>query len=132
MNQYVQEWLSSAEMDIRNIEKIMDDEFLSPIMCFHAQQCVEKCFKAILESNKIDIPKTHDLIRLFAMVKKVNSWEIDLNVLQKLDDLYIESRYPSEFGLLPNGKPNLEDVREFYDFAKIIFETTKQSGTISE
>jgi len=38
-----------------------------------------------------------------------------------LDDLYIESRYPGYLGLLPNGKPSLEDAKEFYDFALMIF-----------
>ena len=126
MSQFSKEWLLSAEMDIRNIEKIIDDEFLSPIICFHAQQCVEKCLKALLEANRVDIPKTHDLLKLFGILKKVKHLKIDLNILQKLNDLYIESRYPNEFGLLPSGKPTLEDAREFYDFAKMIYEDVKQ------
>ena len=39
----------------------------------------------------------------------------------KINDLYIDSRYPGDLGLLPYGKPTLEDVKEFYDFAKEIF-----------
>jgi len=39
----------------------------------------------------------------------------DLEVIKKiLDELYIDSRYPGNFGLLPNGKPTLEDADEFY------------------
>ncbi len=37
-----------------------------------------------------------------------------------------QSRYPNEFGVLPSGKPTLEDAREFYDFAKMNYENTKQ------
>jgi HEPN domain-containing protein len=126
MSQLDKEWLLSAEMDIRNIEKIIDDEFLSPIICFHAQQCVEKCLKALLEANKIDTPKIHDLLRLFGILERVKHLEIDLNILQKLNDLYIETRYPNEFGLLPSGKPTLDDAGEFYEFAKMIYEKAKQ------
>jgi len=34
-----------------------------------------------------------------------------------LDELYIDSRYPGDMGLLPHGKPSLEDAQEFYDFS---------------
>lgn len=40
--------------------------------------------------------------------------------------LYIESRYPGAFGFLPEGKPSLEDVKQFYDFAKQIYEIVKK------
>ena len=49
--------------------------------------------------------------------------EFDSDMLYTLDGLYIESRYPGEFGLLPNGKPSLADVRSFYDVAVSIYET---------
>jgi hypothetical protein len=41
-------------------------------------------------------------------------------------DIDIESRYPNEFGLLPSGKPTLDDAGEFYEFAKKIYEKAKQ------
>jgi HEPN domain-containing protein len=39
-----------------------------------------------------------------------------------LNKLYIESRYPSSFGLLPYGKPTLEDAKKFYEFANEVFD----------
>jgi HEPN domain-containing protein len=42
-------------------------------------------------------------------------------LLDDINDLYIDSRYPSSFGLLPHGKPSLEDAKEFYEFAQDIF-----------
>ena len=45
------DWLLSAEMDLRSIERMLDEEFLAPVACFHAQQCVEKSLKAILEEK---------------------------------------------------------------------------------
>jgi len=35
------DWLLSAEMDLRSIERVLDDEFLAPVACFHAQQFYE-------------------------------------------------------------------------------------------
>lgn len=49
------------------------------------------------------------------------SLEEDDELIQLLDSLYIESRYPGDMGLLPYGKPTLEDAKEFHSFAKRIF-----------
>jgi len=43
-------------------------------------------------------------------------------LLQLLDELYIDSRYPGDMGLLPYGKPTLEDAKEFYEFAQSVFD----------
>jgi HEPN domain-containing protein len=54
------------------------------------------------------------------MVK--NYIEIDNeDIFEDLNSLYIESRYPSDMGLLPYGKPTLEDAKEFYNFANKLF-----------
>jgi len=34
-----------------------------------------------------------------------------------LNKLYIDSRYPGEFGLLPTGAPTVDEAREFALFA---------------
>ena len=39
-------------------------------------------------------------------------------MLQTISDLYIETRNPGVFGLMPDGKLTLEDVKIFYEFAK--------------
>lgn len=76
----------------------------------------------MLEARNQLVPKTHSLNRLFALVGE-DIQEIDSDLLHTLDGLYIESRYPGEFGLLPNGKPSLGDARSFYDFAVSSYET---------
>ncbi|MBL0707806.1 MAG: hypothetical protein JJW00_02040 [Sulfurimonas sp.] len=42
-------------------------------------------------------------------------------VRASLDKLYIDARYPGNFGLLPYGKPTLGDAIIFHDIAKDIF-----------
>ncbi len=94
---------------------------VSLFAAFHSQQSVEKCFKAILEYNTDSTPKKHDILLLKSMVECYITID-DETILEDLNELYIESRYPGDMGLLPHGKPTLEDAREFYDFAKEIFE----------
>ena len=117
MNESAKAWLSSAKMDLENIRLIIDNEFLTPISCFHIQQCIEKSMKALLESKNAHVPKTHDLLRLYALITEYLKIDIDLILLQKINDLYIDSRYPGNLGLLPEGKPEVVEAKEFYEFA---------------
>lgn len=127
MNAVVKAWLESAEMDLENIRIITGNEFLTPVSIFHSQQCIEKVFKAVLELRGMAIPKTHDLLRLFSLVSDFFHSEIDIVVLQKLNDVYIDSRYPGDFGLLPDGKPSIDEAEGFYQFARSIFNIVKGS-----
>ena len=114
------EWLKAALLDLKSIEKIIDDEFLTPIAAFHAQQAIEKSLKAIIEYEKIEISKTHNLKRLYKKIEHII--ELDKNRLDFINELYIDSRYPGDMGLLPYGKPTLEDAKEFYEFAQSVFD----------
>ncbi|MBT5934556.1 MAG: HEPN domain-containing protein [Sulfurimonas sp.] len=114
------EWLKASRDDMLIIEQIINIEHLTHMVAFHAQQAIEKSLKALIEEYEIDIPKIHKLIRLKKILSDKLTIEND-ELLANLDELYIDSRYPGDMGLLPNGKPTLADAQEFYDFAKEIF-----------
>lgn len=80
---------------------------LTNIVAFHAQQSIEKTFKAVLEESRNDVPKTHSLVRLYALAKDKLNVEIDELLLAEINDVYIDARYPGELGLMPYGKPSL-------------------------
>jgi HEPN domain-containing protein len=42
-------------------------------------------------------------------------------MLDTLNLLYIESRYPNDIGLLPNGKPTIDEAVTFLNFSKEIY-----------
>jgi len=65
-------------------------------------------------------------LKLYGLVQELIPLEVDREILTDLDDLYIESRYPGEFGLLPNGKPTREDAQRFYRFAQSLYEQIKR------
>jgi HEPN domain-containing protein len=117
MNRISQEWLNAARDDLALILRILDDAQLTHLVAFHAQQAIEKCLKALLEANQDPVPKTHSLNRLFAL----NSGRIEepgADIIHALDELYIEARYPGELGLLPHGKPSLDEARRFFETAQ--------------
>ncbi len=115
------EWLKSADSDLRTIERILDDETLTHVVAFHAQQCVEKSLKALLEFLDRPVPKDHSTIRLYGLAADVLGMALDRDMLTDLDDLYINARYPGELGLLPYGRPSSDDARQFYGFAAEVY-----------
>jgi HEPN domain-containing protein len=115
------EWLKASKIDLDSIHYIINVEHLTPVVAFHAQQSVEKALKALLLFNDAKIPRIHSLNKLFKLVEeylKVDGFEL----IDMLDDLYIESRYPGDMGLLPYGQPTLDDAKEFHSFAQEIFD----------
>lgn len=111
------EWLKAANDDIVVLNEIIDNPMVTNLTAFHCQQCIEKCFKAVLEEHELRVSKIHSLMTLYEDVKKVYGVSVDEDVLDKLDKLYIDARYPSELGFLPYGKPTIGDAKEFYRFA---------------
>lgn len=43
-------------------------------------------------------------------------------MLDRLDAVYIEARYPGELGLLPYGKPTQAEAKDFYEFARQFYQ----------
>ncbi|MBW2608653.1 MAG: HEPN domain-containing protein [Deltaproteobacteria bacterium] len=95
------------------------------MVAFHSQQCIEKALKAVMEECGIDLVRIHNLERLLEIVKNYVKIDVDIVVIEKMDKLYIDSRYPADFGLLPDGKPAIEDAEEFYDAASRVYEVVK-------
>ncbi|MBF0205000.1 MAG: HEPN domain-containing protein [Desulfamplus sp.] len=126
-NNICMEWLKAAELDLESIKYLIVSEYLTPVVAFHAQQAVEKSLKALLEFKKIRIPKIHKLQTLVDLAE-VQCDEKEEDLLIMLDNLYIDARYPGDFGLLPDGKPTLNDAQEFYNFAS---ETTDDFELVS-
>lgn len=116
-------WLKFAEMDKITAEKILEEDGLSNIVLFHSQQMVEKSLKALLEENEADVPKTHGLKKLYFLIpeniKKIIN--IDQESLGLLDEIYIDSKYPSDIGLLPSGIATKEEARQIYEMALDIY-----------
>ncbi len=60
-----------------------------------------------------EIPKIHNLIRLYGIVRNHIQLSFDMEVFKQINETYIDTRYPSDIGLLPEGTPSLEKARFF-------------------
>ncbi len=69
--------------------------------------------------------RIHNLDRLFEIIRSYVELDVNMILTEQLDKLYTDARYPGELGLLPDGKPGLQDAKKFYDFAEYVYENIK-------
>jgi HEPN domain-containing protein len=114
-------WLQYAADDLKS-SKVLLSEGVYNIACFHAQQAVEKLLKAYIAAYEQPIPRTHNLIRLHKICEDLlgGTLELDDEKLLLLNDIYIDSRYPADFGVLPSGQPGEQEAKIAYCNAKDI------------
>lgn len=126
MRTITKEWLNSARDDLKIMEIIIQDESLTHQVAFHAQQAIEKSFKAIIEEFETGFIKTHSLETLFGKTKGLIPFDISLELMRELDQLYIDARYPGDFGLLSYGKPGKDDALKFQKAAVDFYDTVEK------
>jgi HEPN domain-containing protein len=94
----VQRWLSKAWNDLRTAQTMI--AVTSPpadTVCFHAQQCVEKCLKAFLTAANRHVEKTHDLTRLVELCSQVDQdFQRLRDIAVQLADYAVTGRYPDD------------------------------------
>lgn len=99
MKPLTEEWITKAEGDLSTAGRELRAR-KSPnydAVCFHAQQCIEKYLKAVLQEEEIEFGKTHNLS---ALLDKILSRHPHLETLrpslQILNAFAIDFRYPGE------------------------------------
>jgi HEPN domain-containing protein len=123
MSVALSKWLKKANSDIKIcIHEIQHEDPVTDVICFHAQQAVEKYLKAYLIYNDKEILKTHDLSKLIYECSQVNP-EFQQLFDNKIDILtrYATSiRYPDDFYIptIDETKIALEKMYYSLEFVK--------------
>ena len=116
MKKQAKEWMEFAKTDLQTTMAIVTEENLSTIAAFHVQQCIEKSLKALLALNNKNIPRTHDLIKLIQIIEEEKiriDMKINEEILDQINQVYIDTRYPADFGLLPGSTIGIPMVLPF-------------------
>ena len=71
MKELTVEWMDKATDDLLVAKRELEEPPVYDAVCFHSQQCVEKCLKAVLQENDIYFEKTHDLDVLLNKCKAI-------------------------------------------------------------
>ena len=122
MKAITREWLDRAGDDLSAAELLLTRPELTNMVAFHAQQAVEKTLKAALEELNIAPIRTHSLTRLYGLIEPQMPISVDRDMLDRLEAVYTQSRYPGELGLLPHGKPSQGEAKSLYRFARQLYE----------
>ena len=100
-----------AGEELQSAEHLLEKR-LFRMVCYHAQQCVEKTLKALLAEREVESPRTHNILDLNAAMKKLGFEPR----LADEDSVFLTSiyrtRYPSGLGLLPSGEPTEQDAHK--------------------
>ena len=95
--QVVKEWVGRAEGDYLagNHLRSLGDAAPHDVVCFHAQQCVEKYLKAVLVANSLPVPKTHVIGKIVALLPKPAPVSLTPEQARWLTEFAVDSRYPN-------------------------------------
>jgi HEPN domain-containing protein len=90
----INKWLAMLDDDYEvAIQLNKNEKYLKSL--FFCQQAVEKLLKVTyIKHKKENPPYTHDLVRLYSLVKDLISEDYS-KLLESLNPFYIKSRYPS-------------------------------------
>jgi HEPN domain-containing protein len=94
----VREWVAKAENDLTSAAYLLKMKDC-PVdnVCFNAQQCVEKYLKALLITQGLEFPKTHDLGELLVLLPPRFRPSLDNQEQDKLTDYATVTRYPGDY-----------------------------------
>ncbi|AKJ65500.1 HEPN domain-containing protein [Kiritimatiella glycovorans] len=128
MKKTTQAWLDAALDDLKVMQQLEGRADLTHMLAFHAQQCVEKSYKALMEERAISFKKTHSIEQLTGLILDNKLMDVDEEsvVPALLDQLYIDARYPGDLGLLPEGKPSTHKAEEFRAYARSVYDAVNR------
>ena len=123
MKPLTEEWLRKAEEDYRVAKREMEADPPSfNAVCFHAQQCVEKYLKAVLQENGIAFQKIHDLeVLLDQCLEFVPKLEKLREDAQTLNVFAVEVRYPGFEAQQKDAKQALSSMKTMVEVVKGYF-----------
>jgi HEPN domain-containing protein len=92
-------WIQKAENDLAAATIMLraGREAPTDTVCFHAQQCVEKCLKALLVWRGLEPPRTHDLRLLVALLPPSVRPVFTLEEQRNLTRYATVTRYPGDY-----------------------------------
>lgn len=121
MRKLAERWLSYADADLRVCEQLLGSDGLESGIAFHAQQAIEKSYKAILVYHGQEPPRIHDLTRLAALVSDlIEDPFSDFDLLDRISQYYIQSRYPLMLETKDTPEPSADDARSMVSHAKAL------------
>ena len=93
----VAHWLRRAKSDLALASVSLPPDVLYSELCFHAQQAVEKCLKAVLIHYGIEFRKVHDIDYLITLLPAEATLPQQAEQVAVLTSYAVAFRYPGDY-----------------------------------
>ncbi len=116
-NELIKQWLIKAKHDLGTAKLTLENEpEFSDIICFHAQQAVEKYLKAYMIYLNLEPIKTHNLSYLLDLIKEEDKNNLVTDSfyekIEQLEGYSVEIRYPDEY-----FEPSFEEAKKAFQIS---------------
>ena len=116
--QATKEWLIKAWHNLSTAQLLYKVEHYTDIIAVELHYAVEKILKSFLAYENKKIPKTHDLIDIYILIKKYINLEDKKFLLDQITEYHIEESYP----VFDRRLPPRDEIKEVLDFAEELFD----------
>ncbi|MBL0709105.1 MAG: HEPN domain-containing protein [Sulfurimonas sp.] len=112
------EWLTKAWHNASGAKIFYDVSHYTDVTAVELHYAVEKILKSFLAYENKKIPKTHDLVDIYELVKNHIDLEGEKVFLDQITEYHIEESYPA----FDRRMPAADEIKEVLDFTLGLFE----------
>ncbi len=120
------DWLEEARADLRHAENSIEVGDYN-WACFAAQQAAEKALKALAIHVLGVLPRGHDLVRLYRLLRGRVELELPEDMLSRLSAYYTLARYPNAGIERPSEEITREQAVEAVEAARRIVDEVSRA-----
>jgi len=114
MKEIVKNWLMQAESDMNSAKYNFKGKKFD-VAAYLCHQSVEKGLKAIYLKKNNKLWRTHDLVKLAALIDAPKNI---IEICNDLNPIYVEDRYPDFSDVIPAKKFAETDIKDFIKKSK--------------
>ena len=117
--QAAKEWLIKAWHNLSGARLFYNVDHYTDVTAVELHYAVEKILKSFLAYENKKIPKTHELLDIYAKIQyKINFNSDEIKLLVSITEYYIEESYPA----FDRQLPSKEEIKEVLDFTEKLFD----------
>jgi len=111
------EWLKKAWHNLSGARLYYDANHYTDVTAVELHYSAEKILKSFLAYENKKIPKTHELIDLYLLIKEYINLDDSINMLDQITEYHINESYPA----YDRKMPDRTEIKEVLDFTQELF-----------
>jgi len=112
------EWLEKSWHNLSGAKILYEVNHYTDVTAVELHYSVEKSLKSFLAYENKKIPKSHDLIEIYDLIKHFINLEDYLVLLKQITKYHIEESYP----VFDRTMPSRDEIKEVLDFTEELFD----------